>query len=503
LPNGCHGLAGPVASAPGQPPGASGSASALRFTAGENDVYLPLVLTNRPATPVASPVKPFDVNTEDLVGPADWMSNYGKRPELIVASSGSELDVLAQDYDPQSAWKAALLHIVPNGSGYRISQALTNIPMLDRVMGLAVDTAGYRYYATAIDEEDVVSPTYPPLDTYRTNIVRVIKLNAAGQALFNIDVDIARHNFDPGAAMLINPMTAGSARLAVGGGRVALSHSGNTDPDWNINGTRHQYALFTQLDANTGAITRTGSVWASHSFDQRLFFDGQSIIEHHLADAYPRYIVFGRNYESYPLFHIKGPVGENLTATRLGNIALIQNDPTYGYIALFASESTSTAGDIFNHRISGPRNLAIVRVNRSDNSLDPNLPHTLAVTSADVQQVNRLRWLTSYTAQSNLHAERPKLVGIGGDRYVALWEQWLNTGSDSDVFQGVYGVLIDAQGSALLPARLLTGSTHLPRGDDAFFLNGSAAWVTGNGQTKALYVHVVDQALNYRLVPVE
>jgi len=296
---------------------------------------------------------------------------------------------------------------------------------------------------------------------------------------------------------------AGSARLAVGGGRVALSHSGNTGPDWNINGARHQFALFTELNANTGTITRTGSVWASHSFDQRLFFDGHSIIEHHLADAFPRYIVFGRNYESYPLFHIKGPVGENLTATRLGNIALIQNDPTYGYIVLFASESTSTIGDIYNQRISGPRNLAIVRVNRSDNSLDPNMPDTLVVSSADVQQVNRLRWLTSYTAQSNLHAERPKLVGIGSDHYVVLWEQWRNTGPDSDVFQGVYSMLIDAQGSILLPARLLSSSTHLPRGDDAFFLNGSAAWLTGNSQTKALYIHMVDQALNYRLVPVE
>ena len=37
----------------------------------------------------------------------------------------------------------------------------------------------------------VVDPTYPPLDTYRSNIVRVIKLNPAGNVQFNIDLDIS------------------------------------------------------------------------------------------------------------------------------------------------------------------------------------------------------------------------------------------------------------------------------------------------------------------------
>jgi hypothetical protein len=83
----------------------------------------------------------------------------------------------------------------------------------------------------------------------------------------------------------------------------------NTDPDWNIGGTRHQKALSTRLDATSGAIIRTSSVWVSHSFDQRLLYDGEGIIEHHLGDAYPRYIVFARDHTSYPLFHIKGDLG--------------------------------------------------------------------------------------------------------------------------------------------------------------------------------------------------
>ncbi len=69
-----------------------------------------------------------------------------------MASNGTELDVLAQDYDPKTAWSAVLLHIRPTTNGYEIVQTLTNIPMLDRVMGLDIDDSGNRYYATGVDD---------------------------------------------------------------------------------------------------------------------------------------------------------------------------------------------------------------------------------------------------------------------------------------------------------------------------------------------------------------
>lgn len=460
------------------------------------DVYLPLVVVPDTQILVSDLLTPFDANTSDLNGPSSWATNYGKTPEIIVASDGVTLHVLAQDYDATTPWKAVLLRLEPAATGYKITQALTDLPMLDRVMGLAVDEQGNRYYATAVDESSLISPTYPPLDTYRSNIVRVIKIDPDGNVLFNVDLDTARHAFNNNAEMIINPMTFASARLAVGGNEIALVHSINTDPDWNIGGARHQKALSTRLNATTGAITRVSSVWVSHSFDQRLLFDGAGILEHHLGDAYPRYLVFERNHSSYPLLHIKGGLGENNTRTRLGNLALIENDPTYGYIALFATESTADTGSVIN----GPRNLAIVRVNRGDNSLDPNLPDTLTVVSAGTQYTNRLRWLTQYTAVANLHAERPKLVGIGNDQYMALWEEWRYTGSYADTFNGVYAMRIDAQGNVLQGPTLITNAHHLHRGDDAFVLDGRAAWMTGNAAGKKLYLHLVDAALGYQVV---
>lgn len=464
-----------------------------------NTVYLPLVVMYTPPIPIPSVLTPFDANLSDLGGPSSWSGNYGKRPEIVVSSDGIALDVLAQDYDPETPWDAVLLHIAPHPTEYAVTQALTETPMLDRVMGLATDGAGNRYYATGVDESDVVDPYYPPPDTYRSDIVRVIKVDQFGNIVFNIDLDTARYAYDNNAEMIINPMVAATSRLAVGGNEIALVHGINTDPDWQIGGARHQKALSTRLDATSGAIVRTSSVWVSHSFDQRLLYDGSGIIEHHLGDAYPRYIVFARDHVSYPLFHIKGELGENNTYTRLGNVALIENDPDYGYIALFATENSPDTDNLIN----GPRNLAIVRINGNDNSIDPNLPDTLTVVSKGTQYTNRLRWLTHYTDSSNLHAERPKLIGLGGDQYIVLWEEWLSTAGYADVFHGVYGMLIDAQGNSLQAATLITGEHHLHRGDDAFFLDDRAAWMTGNAVTQELYIHFVDASLAYEMVTVD
>jgi len=460
-------------------------------------VYLPLIVV--PPIPVSSVLTPFDANLNDLGGPSSWSTNYGKTPEIIVSSNGVELDVLAQDYDSETPWNAVLLHITPHLAGYGITQALTDTPTLDRVMGLAIDDSGNRYYATGVDESDVVDPTYPPPDTYRSNIVRVVKLDPAGDVLFNIDLDKARYAYNNAAEMIINPMVAATSRLAVGGNEIALVHGTNTDPDWNIGGARHQKALSTRLDATSGAIVRTSSVWVSHSFDQRLLYDGEGIIEHHLGDAYPRYIAFARNHTSYPLFHIKGELGENNTYTRLGNIALVENDPDYGYIALFATENSASTGSVIN----GPRNLAIVRINSNDNSIDPSLPDTLTVSSKGTQYTNRLRWLTHYSASSNLHAERPKLIGIGGDQYLVLWEEWLKTGGYFDTFDGVYGMVIDDNGNILRAATLITDEHHLHRGDDAFLLDNRAAWMTGSAVEQKLIIHFVDASLNYEMVTLD
>ena len=63
--------------------------------------------------------------------------------------------------------------------------------------------------------------------------------------------------------------------------------------------------------------------------------------------------------------------------------------------------------------------------------------------------------------------------------------------------------VIDDEGNLLQNAKLLTAQHHLHRGDDAFFLNNRAAWMTGSAAEKELRIHFVDASLNYEMVPVK
>jgi hypothetical protein len=148
-------------------------------------------------------------------------------------------------------------------------------------------------------------------------------------------------------------------------------------------------------------------------------------MELHLGDAYPRQLVFDRvsgsaRSDAYTAYFIKGATGNNNTYTRLGDIAPITEDASFGYLVLFATERvTSEPSD---GRIGGARDLAITRIrsnfaeldSESTSHLDEGLPHTQDVTSGGTALQNRVRFLTDHAGEGDVHAERPKLLPIGG-----------------------------------------------------------------------------------------
>ncbi|MEZ4300432.1 MAG: hypothetical protein R3B70_36140 [Polyangiaceae bacterium] len=458
-----------------------------------------------PVATMAELIVPFDANRQDLEGPGGWSTQYGKSPEIIPIARGRVIDVLVQEYENnQPKSRALLLRLQPREEDYVITGVLEP-PMLDRVMGLGVDGETV-FIASGVDETDTLTLEDPAPGEYRSGIVRVVKQTWDGAVLFDTDLDLARQAAGGSPELLINPMVAATSRMAVGGGRVALVHGINTDADFNIN-ARHQKAITTHLDAETGQVTRTSSAWVSHSFDQRVFHDGTSFIELHLGDAYPRDIVLASvepDVTAYSALAIKGDLGANNTFTRLGNAAMIQGDPDFGYLVLFATE----AGPATSGMITASRDLGLVRARRDLPSLpkgtpalDTGMPDVLDVQSVGEQKQNPLRWLTHYQADTGgqSHAERPKLVPLGGDKYVVLWERWDSGGGK---FAGTWGMVIDATGAPVIEAKQITDS-HLPRGDDAFPLDGDAAWITGDSELKQLQVHIVTADLAYRRILVE
>ncbi|MEX1366677.1 MAG: hypothetical protein AB1Z98_26360 [Nannocystaceae bacterium] len=462
-----------------------------------------------PVASVAELLVPFDSET-DAAGPASWDTQYGKSPEIVAVAHGRTIDVLVQDYSAGDTGSAYLLRLEPLNLDYVITSVIEP-PMLDRIMGLAWDANDNLYVASGAAEAAEITLQYPAPGQYRSGVVRVVKMNAAGEVQFDTDLDPAREATGEDPELLINPMVAATSRLTMGPGSVALVHGINTNPD--DEGVRHQKALTTHLHSVSGDVVRTSSIWVSHSFDQRMLHDGTGFIEMHLGDAYPRDIAFARvepDSGTYSLLGIKGETGANNTFTRLGNVRLIEDDPTYGYLALYATESTPGLEpvDPGAGTIAGSRDLAIVRVRRdfevtdaaSGGHLDSALPDSFDVQSGGAAKTNRLRWLTSYQAETAgfAHAERPKLIPLGDDTYVVAWEHW----STPNAFDGTWAMVIDATGSPLVEARKLSDS-HLPRGDDGFALDGEAAWITGVAEARQLIIHIVDAELSYRTVIVD
>jgi len=468
---------------------------------------------------VAETLVPFDVDRQDLVGPA--RSTYGKTPELVVSAQHHDLYVFAHDYtDPTGQPAGArILRLRRTESDYIITRVLEPPGFLDRIVGFDHDEQdGTLYIASAVSEGGVVDAEYPAAEEYREGVVHVSALTPDGEELFRTDLDVARAEVADAPEQVINPMVAATGRLAVGGGHVALVHGINTVPDPEINNRRHQKALTTFLDASTGDVTRLSTIWVSHSFDQRLIWDGQGFVEHHLGDAYPRHIAFARTdpradagARELPLLVIKGESGENTTRTSIGSVVPLPEGDPAAFLAVYATEPTPTTTPIHPElsNMAGSREIAITRVMRgfeqSDGEslahLDASLPDRMSLDGVETP----VRWLTDYHAQSEglVHGDRPRLVDVGEGRYVVLWEKWTYSDSGSADFDGTWGMVIDAMGETLVEARMIV-PTHLPRGDDPFALpDGRAGWLTGDSEARTLTVRTVDAELQYKAYVVE
>lgn len=444
---------------------------------------------------------PFDVNRQDRVGPNDWASRYGKVPEIVVSPRAAGFDVALHSYVGADAAhpEAYVLRFDESGAGYTLAHAFA-APTLGRLLGFVTAADGSFYYATGTTDPNV-SPTYPAEGAHRPHIVHVFHVDASGRRLFAVDLDMARVAFDPDAEPIIEPGVASSARLGLAGDQLALVHGVHTAYDANVM-ARHQKGVSTYLDAQTGAITDVSGIWCSHSFDERYLVDGTDLYEMHLGDAFPRAAVVSRvragtSSGPFTLYQPKGATGDNNTYTRLGDLVRVDAGPGAGsYLALVATEH----GDVTANGVNGSRDLALVRTvtdfasGTSGAAVDTTFGTAVDVTSGSATVTNRLLFLTDYEASSGgtLHAERPKLLALGGGEFLVLFERWST--ATTQTFDGTYAMRIDGAGTILSAAARVSDS-HLPRGDDAFVLGGEGCWLTGDNQTGALTLHCVSSAL--------
>ena len=479
---------------------------------------------------------PFDT----AGAPSEQKLYHAESPQVVGVAAPDGLSVGLQLYEAGKAATVKLLRFRRTGESYA-SVWERQFP-LPRLAGVTSDGANLYVLSAAL--EDLRSES--SILGYRPNVLALTKLDDQGKLVWERDVNSAEYlgDADGGVAStaIFSPLTAGTGALAHGNGKIVVTLATNTLPDANIN-QRHQRAqYFVVGEDGAGFKAATETSWR-HSFDQRLLFDGQDFVFMDLGDAgwyMPGAGIALRKIKPtangadfigdlqgvYVYVRQAETAGsQNFSFTSLGDL---QNGDR-GYVALFSSETNNPGAQRngWNEPVNEPRNLGMLHVTKGFDTvaegewnspekrlgntiIQNNRPTQINVTSNVVDSEGPtntfsradkpdltftqtgVNWLTHLPA--GVSAERPKLVRIAADRYIALWEEWSYSGTTLS-YRATKSLLIDEQGRVVRAEAPIAARLNPSGADRAFELNGSAAWITTTSQPAKLTLHTVDANL--------
>ena len=465
-------------------------------------------------------VRTFDIKEPDLI-----LGRFLDTFRRNVLESGIVPDVTGWSQESKRNWirrvaiearivpiyspKIIISHIVKEGGEYKPVWHLTP-HTIDRLGGFARDQNDNIFYLTTIAED--LQREIEPNGIHRQGIAHLVKLDPNGNEIFRTDLrsDIGSTEATP----LYSPMTFGTARIGVGSDKVAITFSSDTEYDYGVS-SRHQKHVSFIVDALSG-IAESFIDGISHSWDQRLIYDGADFVTTSLGDASLRGIGVAKlGQGSHRVaFAVKG--GDASTAlyyqntfTRLGDLEPGSN----GYAMLFSSERSEqyTGGP---SAVVTSRNLAFVHI-RKDFYVDSTNPsNKYDVTIVDTAEWNSAAesfnvkikdywgkqyngtnrgvvWLTQYDDRLTENVERPKLVALDSGYFIALWEKW-----SLDTYIETFAMVIDEYGNIMKEAASLGDDVRLHRQDSAIRLGNKAAWVVGGATSvPQLILYTVDENL--------
>lgn len=500
----------------------------------------------------ASPYLVFNTSAQA----SEQLRAHSMAPQIIALYQNNRLYIAWKDFESE---KVKISAYGKNASQW-ISLWLKDVPQgLDILGGLTGDGKNL-YVMTAIQEN--LSSDLTTLG-YRPNILNLSKLDEEGNLIWTKNLNTAKNMKNP----IFSPTTAGTADLVYGNGKLALIHAGNTLPDNNNIRHQKASYLVLDAETGEGNKENNGETSWRHSFDQRILFDGKDFVILDLGDAgwympaggiTVRKISINDNAVKLP----KSPEGtfvyarqsetagaQNFSFISMGDIAEGEN----GYTVLFSSEKTNQnkMRGGWKEPILEPRNLGLVHVIKDfDKVKDGNLKsqyenrpnegntyvdyqkggiNLINITEniVDTRQKNpqaqaggetfsrpdkpnlkfktaSVAWLTNYQAgQSFVSVERPKLIKISEQHYLAVWEEWSvksKPNSQPEVsYQSTQAMLVDDYGNILKPAHTIQARLNPNGSDKLFLLDGKAAWIIG--ENNQLIINTLDSDLNLESKP--
>ncbi|HTU63947.1 MAG TPA: hypothetical protein VMF89_36025 [Polyangiales bacterium] len=477
------------------------------------------LLTFTPAAALLAQPAAFDTAS----APSEQLRYNAESPKVLGVASG---DMLASAWQVFEAGRPVQVKLALfQRSAESLSKVWERQLPLPRLAGLTSD--GTNYYVLSAASEDLRNDLTTV--SYRPNILALTKLDGQGNVVWERDLNSAEYlrDADGGEApsAIYSPLTAGTGALAFGAGKLIVALASNTLPDLPIM-TRHQRAQYFVVSQDGAGFKAASETSWRHSFDQRLLFDGQDFVFMDLGDAswyMPGAGIalrkikptdsgadFVGDLQGVYVYVRQGDTtgSQNFSFTSLGDL----ENGDRGYVALLTSE-TSNPGvqrNGWEQPVNEPRNLGFVHVTKGFDAVTEgewnspekrlgntiirnNLPVSINVTSsvvdssgpsnhftrADKPELSFTQtgivWLTSLAA--GVSAERPKLLRLAADRYLAIWEEWTYNGTTLS-YQSTKSLVVDEQGQVVRAAAPVDARLNPSGADRAFLLNGAAAWIT-------------------------
>lgn len=300
----------------------------------------------------------------------------------------------------------------------------------------------------------------------------------------------------------MKPIEAGTSRVVYGNGKVAV-HLGKIQHKNKPDGLNHQSGILFIVNSDTMEFLKDESqTWtASHSFDQRMIFDGTDFVNLDLADAFPRGIQITKKKTGRLIFTYKAGKMYQKTFTELGNLISLPD----GYLVLASSEKDFNPSNAEIY-LNDSRNLFLLKVAKDFNEVkvDQKTPYVISKdvvisngeNSSEISFVDYsgkkfpqkrigINWLTNFQKKESENALRPKLVQLEENKFLALFEKWT-----ANSYLTTEYIEFNSDGKILHEAIDL-GSARLNRKDDPVLINGNVVWVSGKKDRRELKVFVL------------
>ncbi|MFD0681200.1 MULTISPECIES: copper amine oxidase N-terminal domain-containing protein [unclassified Paenibacillus] len=369
--------------------------------------------------PVEHPVKNVIDNTAAYLN--GWNSVMSPLVMQVNADGTTSVGV-AEEKGP--------IHIYELDADYGVSKHLTIRRELPLFGSYAKDREGNYYILFGQElEENQEKETAILLAKYRSTGEKVSELRISGD-----DPDTFWSDKYWGVK---TPFANGNCKLVISD-QTITAYFGRLMFKSSVDGLNHQasFGFAASTDTLKRVFDANGrfSASAGHSFDQAVLYDGQDLLFVDQADASPRGFTYskrslkGQRLQNWYIpFKFKQGKVYQYTYAQLGGVV------STGEQYLFAGVSEMTDRiDPASERQNESRNIYLQTVSRS------------------LDQHNEPIWITDYTDMKEENAAHSKLLSLGGDKYLVLWEKQKDTGFGSNSsYITTYMALVNGQGKVL------------------------------------------------------